>query len=577
MILPSDRKGRVELRSALFANSGLLWATGLFSIVVNLLVLAGPLYMLQLYDRVMGSRSVATLVALTVLVAFLYAMMGLMDMVRGQLMSRVSARFEERLGRRVFEASMRQAAIAPQSGTEAGQRELDSVQRLITSPVLMALMDMPWTPVFLLGITLFHPLLGMLAAGGGAVLIIVALINQAVTRHAVRESTQAAAKAGGIAAQIRGDAAQVQSCGMLDTSFTRWQEARREASTQTLAYTDKGGAFSAFTKSFRLFLQSAMLGLGAYLALNQEVSPGAMIAGSILLGRALAPVEMAIGQWLVVQQARQSWGNLAQLLSVQPPEPAPTELPRPRARLHVEQLSIVPPGEKQATLRAINFLLSPGQAMGVIGPSGAGKSTLARALTGVWPPAAGTIRLDGATLSQYGREVLGRHVGYLPQQVHLFEGTVADNIARLTLAPDAQKVVEAAQRAGAHEMILKLPKGYDTPVNGAGGGLSGGQIQRIGLARALYDDPVILVLDEPNSNLDNDGTVALNTTIRRLKSEGKSVILMAHRPSALQECELLMMLDNGTRAAFGPRDEVLRAVTTNNPKIATAQPAGRAK
>ena len=574
MILPNDQKGRRELRDSLSDSRSLFWAVGLFSIFVNLLMLAGPIYMLQLYDRVLGSRSEATLVALTVLVAFLYLMMGILDFTRNQLMSRVSARFENRLGRRIFEASLRRSAVAPGAAAESGPRDMESVQRLMTSPVLMAIVDLPWTPIFLFGIALFHPWLGILAVGGGAVLVVVALINQKLTRSSVQQSGQASAKASNIAAQMRTDAAQVQSCGMMDTSFSRWQRARHEAAGQMLDYSDRGGMFSAFTKSFRLFLQSAMLGLGAYLVLQDQITPGAMIAGSILLGRALAPVEMAIGQWLLVQQGRQSWTNLAQLLSVIPPESKPTELPRPKAKLDVEQITVMPPGAKQASLRMVSFTVQPGQALGVIGPSGAGKSTLARALTGVWPAASGKIRLDGAAVDQYGREALGRHIGYLPQHVQPFEGTVAENIARLEMTPDDKKVVAAAQRAGAHEMILKLPNGYNTQVNSAGGGLSGGQIQRIGLARALYDDPVVVVLDEPNANLDNDGTQALNATLRTLKAEGTAVLLMAHRPSALQECDLLLMLDNGARAAFGPRDDVLRAVTKNHQQVQTAKTSG---
>lgn len=573
-MIPNDQKGRRELRDALKDSRGLFWATGLFSIFVNLLMLAGPLYMLQLYDRVLGSRSEATLIALTLLVAFLYSIMGLLDAVRGQLMSRASARFGERMGRRVFEASMRRASIAPMASADSGLRDMDAVQRLMGSPVIMALLDMPWTPVFLVGITLFHPWLGILAVSGGGVLVIVALINQALTRNSVMQSTQASAKANTLAEHLRADASQVQSCGMLENTYARWQHARRDMAEQTLAFSDRGGVFSAFTKSFRLFLQSAMLGLGAFLVLHDQLSPGAMIAGSILLGRALAPVETAIGQWLVVQQGRQGWKSLAQLLSVIPEESTPTELPRPAAHLQVDQISVVPPGTKQPTMRGVSFGLSPGQALGVIGPSGAGKSTLARAVTGVWPTVSGKIRLGGAAIDQYGREALGRHIGYLPQSVQLFEGTVTENIARMSVTPDDEKVVEAAQRAGAHEMILKLPQGYDTKVDASGGGLSGGQIQRIGLARALYADPVLLVLDEPNANLDNEGSVALNKTVRMLKSEGKAVLLMAHRPSALQECELVLMLENGTRRAFGPRDEVLKAVTTNRPKIQAATPGG---
>jgi ATP-binding cassette subfamily C protein len=293
------------------------------------------------------------------------------------------------------------------------------------------------------------------------------------------------------------------------------------------------------------------------------------------MGRALAPVELAIGQWPLVTRARKGWQSLAQLLSETPEEPPRTALPRPAARLEVQQLTVVAPGEQQAALRLVSFALAPGQALGVIGPSGSGKSTLARALTGIWRPAGGKIRLDGAALDQYGPDVLGQHIGYLPQRVTLFDGTIAENIARLSSAPDAEKVVAAAQKADAHEMILKLPAGYDTRVSAAGGRLSGGQMQRIGLARALYGDPVILVLDEPNSNLDNEGSEAVNSAIRGFKAAGKSVLIMAHRPAAIRECDLLLMLENGSRVAFGPRDEVLQSMVRNHEQIQkSATPGG---
>jgi PrtD family type I secretion system ABC transporter len=321
------------------------------------------------------------------------------------------------------------------------------------------------------------------------------------------------------------------------------------------------------TKSFRLFLQSAMLGLGAYLVLINQLSPGAMIAGSILLGRALAPVEMIVGQWPAFQRGREGWRRLSVLLGQVPQEAPRTQLPKPRARLIADQVTVIPPGEKQAALRMISFDVKPGQAVGVIGTSGAGKSTLARVLTGVWQPAAGKIRLDGAALDQYEPDVLGQHIGYLPQRVQLFDGTIKENIARMSMTPDDAGVVKAAQRAAAHEMILKLPDGYDTRVSGTTGRLSGGQIQRIGLARAMYGDPVVLVLDEPNSNLDNDGSVALNSAIKTLKAEGKIVFIMAHRPAAIQECDTLLVIENGVRRAFGPKDEVMADMVKNHGEI----------
>ena len=414
---------------------------------------------------------------------------------------------------------------------------------------------------------LFHPWLGALALIGGAVLIVITLLNQLLSREPVAQANIAAHRANLMSEEIRTESEMVQSMGMREAAFNRWQVARDTSLHQSVAASDVGGSFSSMTKTLRLFLQSAMLGLGAYLVLQNELTPGAMIAGSILLGRALAPIELAIGQWPLVQRASKGWNNLAELLDKVPVEHPRTALPKPRAKLQVQSLTVVPPGDTRASLRTITFTVEPGQAIGVIGPSGAGKSTLARALTGVWRPAGGSIRLDGAALDQYDPSVLGRHIGYLPQRVQLFDGTIAENIARLSREPDPDKVVAAAKKAAAHDMIVHLPDGYDTRVSTGGGRLSGGQIQRIGLARALYDDPVILILDEPNSNLDNDGSIALNHAIRALKAAGHSCLIMAHRPAAIQECDMLLVLDNGTRAAFGPKDKVLREMVVNHEEL----------
>ena len=350
----------------------------------------------------------------------------------------------------------------------------------------------------------------------------------------------------------------------------RWQIARGTSLDATIAATDASGTFTSMTKAFRLFLQSAMLGLGAYLVLQGELTPGAMIAGSILLGRGLAPIEMIVNQWAVYQKGREGWGKLAILLGAIMPEPKRTNLPKPTARLVADQVTMLPPGGQQATLRAISFAVEPGQAVGIIGTSGAGKSTLARALTGVWKPAGGKIRLDGAALDQYDPDVLGQHIGYLPQRVQLFDGTIKENIARMSLTPDDAKVVEAAKKADAHEMILRLPDGYDTRVAANGGLLLGGQIQRIGLPRAMYGDPVVLVLDEPNSNLDNTGSAALNSAVEQQKAAGGIVFVMAHRPDAIFHCDTLLVLEDGTKRAYGPKDEVLKQVTKNRDEIVKA-------
>jgi len=570
-------KGREELRAARKESRSLYWFVAIFSFFVNLLMLTGPLYMLQVYDRVLGSRSEATLIALSLLVAFLYGMMGLLDFARGRVMGRVGARFQARLDRRVFEAVMRRSAIASDEKSATGLRDLEAVQRLMTSPVLMSLFDIPWTPVFLIGIMIFHPWLGYLALVGGAILIVIALLNQLSTREPVSKANMATFKSENMAEQIRNEAEMIRSLGMTGSAFHRWQTARTESLRSALKSADLAGGFNTSTKTFRLFLQSAMLGLGAYLVLQGELTPGAMIAGSILLGRALAPIESAIGQWPMVQRSLKGWDSLSELLGEVPPEPERTPLPKPKAKLEAQSVTVIPPGEQQAALRAVNFVIQPGQAVGVIGPSGAGKSTLARAITGVWRPAGGKMRLDGASLDNYAPDTLGQHIGYLPQRVQLFDGTIAENIARLSPDPDPQKIVEAAQRAAAHDMILKLPDGYDTRVSAAGGRLSGGQIQRIGLARALYGDPVILVLDEPNSNLDNEGSMALNLAIRQMKQEQKSVLIMAHRPAAIQECDTLLVLDGGVRTAFGPKDEVLKNMVQNHEAITKSSTPGGVK
>jgi ATP-binding cassette subfamily C protein len=547
----------------------------LFSMAVNALMLTGPLYMLQVYDRVLGSRSEETLLALTLLIAFLFLMMGILDHLRGRVMARVGARFQATLDGRVFQANLRRAAMG--SDTAQGKnalRDLESVQRFLSSPAFLALCDIPWTPLFIFVIFILHPWLGILACLGGTLLIIVTIVNQYMTKGPMAEANTASARAEMTALQLGNEAELVASLGMRGAAFQRWMQARGNSLTQSIAFSDRSGFFTVTTKTLRLFLQSAMLGLGAYLVLQNEMTAGAMIAGSILLGRALAPIELAIGQWQVVNAAQRGWAGLVDLLDAIPPETERTPLPRPVALLQMDQATIIPPGARQAALKMCSFTLQPGTALGVIGPSGAGKSTLARAITGSWPPAGGKIRLDTATLDQYDPDVLGSYIGYLPQKVSLFDGTIADNIARLSAQPDPAKIVEAARKAAAHEMITALPQGYDTLVSATGSLLSGGQIQRIGLARAMYGNPVILVLDEPNSNLDNEGTIALNSAVRTMKADGSSIVIIAHRPDAIRECEMLLVLEKGARAAFGPRDEVLQKMVKNAEQIQTAQKPG---
>ena len=572
---PVHHDGSAELRKVRAQAWPLLIFVGIFSAVVNMLMLTGPLFMLQVYDRVLASQSVETLTALFGLVVFLFLLMGVIDVARNRVMNRVAARFQDRLESRVFTASLEDGiATGNEAVAKGGLRDLEAVQRFLASPVLLALFDLPWAPLFLGAVYIFHPLLGVVATVGGAILVFTTFLNTWMNKTPLQQSAISGQAADRMSDMYRDEGELIGSLGMRGATFARWRAARDKATKQQVIGTDRASGFTVFSRTFRLFLQSAMLAAGAWLVLRQELTPGAMIASSILMGRALAPVEQVVGGWALVQRAQDGWSRLSKLLSRRAPEPERTPLPRPAAELDVRQVSIVPPGQSQPTVRGVSFSLSAGQALGVIGPSGAGKSTIARSLIGAWPVAAGTIRLGGATLDQYDPDVLGNLIGYLPQQVTLFDGTIAENIARLAPTPDPDRVVRAAQAAAAHQMILDLPQGYDTQISQAGGRLSGGQIQRVGLARALYPDPVLFVLDEPNSNLDNQGSEALNQAIRAMKARGGSVIIMAHRPAAISECDMLLVMDQGVRRAFGPRDEVLRSMVKNADQIRQAQDAG---
>ncbi len=464
-----------------------LMAAFLFSIFVNLLMLTSPLYMLQIYDRVLASRSEPTLLALSVLAAFLFLAMGLLDHARNRVMVRIGARIQADLDHRVLSAAFRRLTTVPQDpAAHSAQRDLETVSRVWASPALMALFDLPWTPVFAGALFIFHTWLGWTAIAGMVTLIAVTALNQRMTETSVREAMSMGLHADRQAENLKAESELVRALGMTGAAFARWQGTRGRAARRALAVADTAGAFAVLTRTFRLFLQSAILGIGAWLVLRNQLSAGAMIAGSILMGRALQPIEVAVGQWSALTRARQAQHRLEGLLSQVPEEEPRTALPRPAALLEVRNLALSVPGEGKTVLRGVSFTLEPGQALGIIGPSGSGKSSLARALIGIWPPAQGSIRLDGATLDQYDPDTLGRYIGYLPQRVTLFDGTIAANIARLESKADPAAVVAAAQSAAAHELIKALPQGYDTEVATMGGRLSGGQVQRVGMARALY-------------------------------------------------------------------------------------------
>ena len=571
---PDLTPGLAELAAARAASRRAVVVAFLFSALVNLLLLTAPLYMLQVYDRVLVSRSEETLLALSLLMAFLFLVMAVLDHARGRIMARVGARLQAGLDQRVLSASFRRLAVAPQDvAAVAGQRDVDAIARFWASPVMLAVLDAPWAPLFAAAIFVFHPWLGVLALGGGLVIVGLSWLNQRSSEVPSQTGNLAALAADRQAENLKAESEVIRALGMTRAAFARLQNWRDQALTAGLTASDATGGYTVAIRTFRLFLQSAMLGLAAWLVLRQELSAGAMIASSILMGRALQPVEQAVGQWPVVTRARQARLRLAGLLSAAPPEPPRTPLPRPQAMLEVRGLTVVPPGGAAPVLRNLDFRLLPGQALGVIGASASGKSSLARALIGVWRPDAGQIRLGGAALDQYDPDVLGGLIGYLPQRVGLFDGTIAENIARLQTGTDPDRIIAAAQAAAAHDMILRLPEGYDTQVASIGSRLSGGQIQRIGLARALYGDPVLLILDEPNSSLDNEGGQALAQAVRAAKAAGAAVLIMAHRPAALQDCDLLLVLQDGASAALGPRDAVLRQMVRNAGDIGRAPAA----
>ena len=556
----TDRNGSgsAELRAALGESRRLFVAIGLFSAFVNLLMLTGPLFMLQVYDRVLTSRSEATLVALIGIVAFLFLMLGLLDHARARVLARAGARFQARLDSRVLGAILTRAgrSAGARSAPATGLHDLEAMQRFASGPGPFAFFDAPWTPIFLAAIFAFHWLLGALAIVSGVLLLALALVTQARTARLQREAGEAVVRAAYFVEQVRAGGETVRGLGMRGATTARSGALRTAALGKTLAVSDRGGAYAAVSRTLRLFLQSLMLGLGAWLAIRGEVTPGIMIAASILLGRALSPIDQAVGQWPVLQRALQARRSLARLLETTPEEPVRTPLPKPQALLEASNLVVVPPGAEAPVVRGVSLRLAPGTVVGIAGPSASGKSTLARALVGVWMPAAGKVTLGGAALDQYGEETLARHVGWLPQEVVLFEGTVAENIARLAPEPDADAVVKAAEQAGAHEMILALPGGYDCQVAAGGAALSGGQRQRIALARALYGEPVVAVLDEPDAHLDATGAAALNQAVRALKARGGAAVIIAHRPGAFALCDMVYVMEYGQVRPAEPQDGV---------------------
>jgi PrtD family type I secretion system ABC transporter len=541
-------------------------AIALFSGMSNLLMLTGALFMLEIYDRVLPSRSIPTLFALLILAAGLYAAQGLIDSIRGRIFVRIGHNLDEAMSKRVYDVVVQlPLRIGGRGDGTQPIRDLDAVRGFLAGSGPVALFDLPWMPIYLAICFLFHTYIGLTALAGAILLIALTAVTEFHTRRPTHSARQFAAARNVLMEASKRNAEAITAMGMVGRIAQRWNDLNRNYITASGRASDVVGGLGALSKVLRLFLQSALLAVGAWLVIHQESTPGIIIAGSILGARALAPVDLAIANWRGFVAARQSWQRLARLLGHFPVRADPMPLQAPTKTLAVLNAAVSPPGEQKIVCQDVNFTLTAGKALGVIGPTAAGKSSLARMLVGVWTPIRGSVRLDGATLDQWTPEALGRHVGYLPQDVELFPGNVAQNIARFEDPPNAAAVLAAAQAAGVHEMIVNLPNGYETNVGDRGNALSAGQAQRIALARALYRDPFLVVLDEPNSNLDAEGDEALTQAILGLRARGAVAIVIAHRPSAIAGVEYILVMAKGRQQQFGPKEEILSRVIQPGP------------
>ncbi len=559
-----------EIEQILLSFKSTFWTVGTFSAITNLLMLVPSLYMLQVYDRVLASRNEMTLIMLTVLMLGAYLLLAGLELIRSYVLVRVGARFDMMLNKRVYTAAFEQNL--KQAGGNAGQalQDLTSLRQFLTGNALFAFFDAPWFPIYLIVIFMFEPSLGFFALGGTVVLIALAFINERVTKKPLTEANGMAIASSNMATNNLRNAEVIESMGMLPNLITRWFKTHGKFLQLQAEASEKAAKVAAATKFVQVSLQSLVLGYGALLVLENEITPGMMIAASILVGRALAPVQQVIAVWKSWSSTRSAFERLSKLLEANPARDAGMPLPKPQGALAVEAVTAAPPGSKTAIVKNLSFAINPGDVLGIIGPSGSGKSTLARLLVGVWPALMGKVRLDGADIYQWNKGELGPNVGYLPQDIELFSGTVSENIARFGEV-DPEKVVMAAKRAGVHDMILHMPEGYDTKLGDGGAGLSGGQKQRIGLARAMYDDPSLIVLDEPNSNLDDIGEQALVQAVLDLRQRGKTIVLITHRTSAIGATTKLLLMRDGSAQMFGPTNDVLAALQEQNKKMMQAQ------
>jgi PrtD family type I secretion system ABC transporter len=558
---PDFDEPRSEIAAFLASCRRIFWGLAAFSGLSNILMLTGSFFMLQVYDRVLPGRSVPTLIALMALAITLYVFQGALDLVRNRISVRVGRHLDETLGLRVFDAMVRLPLKTRGDGDGLQPlRDLDQVRSFLASGGPAALFDLPWMPLYLGICFLFHFWIGVTALAGAVVLIAITLLTETRTRGPTRAFARFAVSRNSLAAEGRRNAEVLQAMGMRRQAALRWRESNRKYLAAHEAASDVASGLGGMSKVFRSVLQSLVLAVGAYLVINQESTGGIIIAASILTARALAPVELVIANWKGFVGARQSGHRLDELLKLLPKEEKPLELPAPSQALIVDHIHVTAPGSERQILSDISFQLQRGDGLGIIGPSGSGKSSLARALVGVWPQLRGKIKIDNASLEQWSSEALGQHIGYLPQDVELFEGSIAVNIARFDLRATAEAVLEAAHAAGAHDLILSLPEGYGTPVGEAGMALSAGQRQRIGLARAFYGYPFLVVLDEPTSNLDAEGEEALTEAILGVRRRGGIVIVIAHRPKSLDGVDHVLVVAEGRVQSFGPKDDVLKKV-----------------
>ena len=546
---------------------------GLFSAAVNLLMLVPVIYMLQVYDRVVSSGSYSTLAMLTLLMVALTAALGGFEWVRSMILIAASNRIEKNLRRRVSDATFKRALLT--GGAVSNSQplsDLSSLRQFLTGNGLFAFFDAPWFPIYVFVMFMFHPLFGYAAIFAGIVMVALAYTTEKVTSKKLQDANS---QSNWINNQVNGtlkNSEVIAAMGMADDLRHRQEKRFDQVLTLQTDASRSAGLLQSLSKTFRMVMQSLLLGLGALLALRQEISPGMMIAGSLLLGRALAPIDMLVGTWKGFTLARGQYDRLGQLLNQIPKDADTMSLPAPTGKLSAEQVMVVPPGSKNIVVRGVNMELNAGEALGIVGPSASGKSCLARALLGIWPTYSGKVRLDGADIFAWDRTELGPYIGYLPQDIELFDGSISENICRFGDV-DPDKVVEAARTAGVHDLILHLPQGYDTVIGGSGGIFSGGQRQRIGLARAIYGSPKYLVLDEPNSNLDDQGERELVEAIRRIKSEGATVIIITHRTMVLQCVDKILVMRDGAASHFGPRDQVLAALAAPQDKKPALRPA----